>query len=287
MAKRGAGLKRFRGPFVLHMMDLFRSIRRSRQPFALKVRFPRQDAAGTIFFEKGKLVHAEFRDKTGEEAFSEILTRRDGDYETIRGLAADVVSIERDARDLISECEARVGEKQESTQPELAITEEGAEEPSREGKKTTRRAKEEVKPVPKKELEVAEWSPPQPPDRGLQEEAWMKDWGEKTPGFRSAHIVRNDGTKIMEVSAEGAEQELDIDAVDELCRSSARLIGKADASELKGLRFETEEYLCFVSALGGGYLLVVSLDRTALPLSSIEHRLNQLVGALNDSLERA
>lgn len=115
----------------------------------------------------------------------------------------------------------------------------------------------------------------------------MKDWGEKTPGFRSAHIVRNDGTKIMEVSAEGAEQELDIDAVDELCRSSARLIGKADASELKGLRFETEDYLCFVSALGGGYLLVVSLDRTALPLSSIEHRLNQLVGALNDSLERA
>ncbi len=195
MAKRAAGLKRFRGPFVLHMMDLLRSIRRSRQPFALKVRFSSEDAAGKIFFEKGKLVHAEFQDKTGEEAFFEILARRDGNYETIRGLTADVVSIERDIEALISEFEARLVGK-----------------PQKESKLVG-------------EEKVAEWSPPPPPDRGFQEEAWIKDWGEKTPGFRSALIVRQDSVKIIEVSAEGASEQIDTQAIDELCKSSARLIG--------------------------------------------------------------
>jgi len=282
MAKRAAGLKRFRGPFVLHMMDLLRSIRRSRQPFALKVRFSREDAAGKIFFEKGKLVHAEFQDKTGEEAFSEILARRDGNYETIRGLTADVVSIERDVEALISEFEARLVEK---PQAEPSVAEEPAELPSGKDKGTARDAKEESKLVP--EEKVAEWSPPPPPDRGFQEEAWIKDWGKKTPGFRSALIVRQDSVKIIEVSAEGASEQIDTQAIDELCKSSARLIGKADASELKKLRFETEERLYYVSALGRGYLLLVSLERTGFALPLIERRLSQLARALSDSLERA
>lgn len=254
MAKRGAGLKRFRGPFVLHMMDLMRSIRRSRQPFALKLRFPGQDAAGKIFFEKGKLVHVEYEDKTGEEAFSEILAGRDGNYETIRGLTADVISIERNAEALISEFEARLGETEEFTQEEAA----------------------------------AEWSPPPPPDRGFQEEAWIKDWGQKTPGFRSALIVRRDNVKIIEVSAEGAsEEQLDTEAVEGLCSASARLSGSPEAFELKRLRFETENRLYYLSALGEGYFLLVLLDRTESALPSIERRLSQLAGALSDSLERA
>jgi hypothetical protein len=282
MAKRAAGLKRFRGPFVLHMMDLLRSIRRSRQPFALKVRFSSEDAAGKIFFEKGKLVHAEFQDKTGEEAFSEILARRDGNYETIRGLTADVVSIERDVEALISEFEARLVEK---PQAEPSVAEEPAELPSGKDKETAKDAREESKLVG--EEKVAEWSPPPPPDRGFQEEAWMKDWGEKTPGFRSALIVRQDSVKIIEVSAEGASEQIDTQAVDELCKSSARLIGSHDASALKKLRFETEERLYYVSALGRGYLLLVSLERTGFALPSIERRLGQLARALSDSLERA
>jgi len=282
MAKRAAGLKRFRGPFVLHMMDLLRSIRRSRQPFALKVRFSREDAAGKIFFEKGKLVHAEFQDKTGEEAFSEILARRDGNYETIRGLTADVVSIERDVEALISEFEARLVEK---PQAEPSVAEEPAELPSGKDKETAKDAREESKLVP--EEKVAEWSPPPPPDRGFQEEAWIKDWGKKTPGFRSALIVRQDSVKIIEVSAEGASEQIDTQAIDELCKSSARLIGSPDASGLKGLRFETEEHLYYVSALGKGYFLLVSLERTGFALPLIERRLSQLARALNDSLERA
>lgn len=252
MAKRGAGLKRFRGPFVLHMMDLMRSIRRSRQPFALKLRFPGEDAAGKIFFEKGKLVHAEFQDKIGEEAFSEILARRDGNYETIRGFAADVISIERDAEALISEFEARFGKPEESTQEE-----------------------------------VAEWSPPPPPDRGFQEEAWIKDWSQKTPGFRSALIVRQDNVKVIEVSAQGSSEQFDTQAIEELCKSSARLSGSPEASELKRLRFETENRLYYLSALGEGYFLLVSLERTGFGLPSIERRLSQLARALSDSLERA
>lgn len=282
MAKRAAGLKRFRGPFVLHMMDLLRSIRRSRQPFALKVRFSSKDAAGKIFFEKGKLVHAEFQDKTGEEAFSEILARRDGNYETIRGLTADVVSIERDVEALISEFEARLVEK---PQAEPSVAKEPAELPSGKDKETAKDAREESKLVG--EEKVAEWSPPPPPDRGFQEEAWIKDWGEKTPGFRSALIVRQDSVKIIEVSAEGASEQIDTQAIDELCKSSARLIGSHDASELKGLRFETEERLYYVSALGKGYFLLVSLERTEFALPLIERRLSQLARALNDSLERA
>jgi hypothetical protein len=265
MAKRGAGLKRFRGPFVLHMMDLLRSIRRSRQPFVLKVRFSREEEAGKIFFEKGKLVHAEFQDKTGEEAFSEILTGRDGNYETIRGLTADVVSIERDVEALISEFEARLVEKPQ--------------------KETAKDAREESKLVG--EEKVAEWSPPPPPDRGFQEEAWIKDWGKNTPGFRSALIVRQDSVKIIEVSAEGASEQIDTQAIDELCSSAARLIGSPDASELKGLRFETEEHLYYVSALGKGYFLLVSLERTGFAPPLIERRLSQLARALSDSLERS
>ena len=255
MPPKITGTKAFRGPFALHLLDLLRHIRSNEQTLTLEVEF-RGYEVGMVYFEGGNLVHAEFRDKIGEEAFLEMLAERDGKYKKIRELSADVISIERDAAALIAECKERLQEREkEETEPALEA---------------------EV------ESEAETWTPSPVPERGLQEEAWLRDWGMGTPGFRSAWIVREDGAKITGVS-EYPDEEIP-QAVGDILSGAKRLL---DTPELEKLRITTSKSLCFIAALMEGYFVVVEIEKTSANPVLIEHRLNRLVEALNQFLKQA
>jgi predicted regulator of Ras-like GTPase activity (Roadblock/LC7/MglB family) len=254
MPPKITGTKVFHGPFALHLFDLLRQIRGTEQNLTLEVEF-RGYEVGMVYFEGGRLVHAEFRDKIGEEAFLAMLAERDGKYKKIRELSADVISIERDATSLIAEYKERETEEIEETEPVLEA---------------------EV------ESQTANWTPPPAPERGLQEEAWLKDWGEGTPGFRSAWIVREDGTKITGVS-EFQNDEISL-AVGDILSGAKRLL---DTPELEKLRITTAGSLCLIAALRERYFVVVEIEKTSTNPLVIEHRLARLVEALNQFLKQA
>ncbi len=263
MAKRDSGQKSFKGAFALHMLDLLGGIKSSKQTLLLRVGFASGEE-GMIFFDKGKLVHAEFMLMTGEEAFAGILQGKDGTYASLRGINADVISIERDARELMDEYTEGAGEK----------------------KPFTRKPKEkapEKKDAAIEQAGAAEWSPPPPPEQGLQEESWIKDWGGHTPGFVSAQVVGTKGDVIMKIGEEG----VDLTALGMILDAAALLTGTAKPVEVKTISAETADVVCMVSLLAEGYYLVVRLDAARVKSDAIQSHLNLLVTALNQSLARA
>lgn len=266
MPPKITGTKDFRGPFALHVLDLLRQIRQTEQTVALEVEFKSYEV-GMIYFDKGKLVHAEFRDKIGEEAFLEMLGERDGKYKKIKELSADVVSIERDAHALIDQSmEAKTG-----TPKELDLFEGAAAARVTEIEAGFEYRKEEV------------WSPPQTQDSGFQEEVWMKDWGKKTEGFIAACIAKPDGMNIMQTLADGVGEE---PKILKKMREIVRILAEANYGPGK-LRLETFSELCYIVALAEGYFLVVILNATWSDGPRIEPRIEQLVAALNETLEQA
>jgi len=260
MVRGGSGKKAFHGSFALHLFNLLRTIRRGKQTVALRVEFE-EGKTGVIYFQKGKLVHAEVGERTGEAAFFELIESRDGEYQKLSGVHADVVSIERDAHALIDECKKRMDA--EAVRP--------SEKPQ---------ASEDALKV-----SSGDWSPPPAPARGFQEEFWMQDWGSGTPGFRTARILRRDGTRVMEVRADGESASEEPPALDGLLDGAARLLG-AEADSIR-LRLQSPEVLCLIAPLAEGYFLVVTLDGRTADAQPVERRFERLVTALNETLKLA
>lgn len=264
MVKNGKEPAEFKGLFVKEITELLKSIKRSKLNLAVKIVFG-DGRAGMVYFSKSKLVHAEFGDRLGELAFLEMLGRSGGSYEIVSDLAADVVSIERDVKDLITES----GLGKDTTQPKQETGE------------------LEIEKVAGGET-IPEWSPPPPPPKGFQEEAWMKDWGRGTPGFLAAVVMRRDGTQIMGVVADEEIKESlgNLTRIKQLLDSASVFTGAPDDKGVRTIRIETSRNLCFVSALAENFFLAVFTDVTKTDGELLKQRFQQLVDVLNTSLEK-
>lgn len=303
MAKRSAGLvKTFRGSFALHLMDLLRTITRDNQTLALKIMF-REGREGTVYFVEGRLVHAEFKGEVGEDAMMLMLPERDGQYRKLVDETADVISIEADARTLLESFKTEEGAK--FAKKESARKEPDKKEPAK--KKAAKKEEadggetdtfpagtiEEAKiagpPVvrkkpaeKKKSVAVRAWTPPPAPDRGFQEEEWMRDWGKNTPGFIGARIIKTDGTLVMQVAADD-ETESDPGALAALVDMVNRM---TEGAGFRSMHLEMEAELWLIHILAEGYLLMVNADRSSLTNTQLISHVAPLVTALNTSLEK-
>ena len=289
-----------------HIKTALKSMSRSRQPFAIQLKFTSGQKA-IIFFTKGELVHAEFQDLIGDEAFAETLVASNGTYQIIRGLAADVVSIEQDAHQLIADCNQALIKGEEENQIDATQTLKQIA-----GRETTKKnaagAEVDVAEtvIESKDIERAEvtesaggrsvtgdagvtkvtgvtgggWTPPPPPEKGFQEELWLIDWARDTPGFHSAWIVKNDGT---EVSSVGAKDRPKITTgVAQIIAGMHCIITKTGPARVK---IECDANYLYISSLKEGYYLVVEIKKAEA--QNTEERLNALVAALNDFLDKA
>lgn len=301
----------FRGPFSLHLLNLMRAVRRFKQTVAVRVYV--ESGEGTIYFDKGKLVHAESDGLSGEEAFMAVVLMRDGAYEKISDLCADVVSIERDIKTLLAEAkdqgseekrymltlveEIETEEDKKSEAPGLIGGSAGGEgEESHEGKEGEEggagieepeegdtketRGEKDGKSGASQTTEVWQPSHVEGAGRGFQEELWMTDWGAKTSGFIAARIVREDGVSIMRA----------LDTREELSPQVTKNVidaAKQFAGDLEELLMESRTRLYSLSLLADGYYLVLALDRAKADLGTLEERLVPLIKALKESLEEA
>lgn len=284
----------YRGPFSLHLYNLLRTIRRSKQTVAIRVYM--ESGEGTIYFDKGKLVHAESAGLSGEEAFKTIVLMRDGLYEKIPDLCADVVSIERDTKVLLDETKGAM-EQGEEKKYVLTLVEEIETDEDRKVKEglglPLEEGEEEIEEsIENQETDSAEvkkqhnasesWqsSHVELAGRGFQEELWMTDWGHNTPGFIAARIVREDGVSIMRA----------LDAREELSPVVTKNVidaAKQFAGDLVELLMESATRLYSISHLADGYYLVLALDRAKADLATLEERLTPLIKVLKESLELA
>lgn len=271
MARKGAKSRVFRGEFALHLLDLVRSIRHDKETLAIGVTWGKDDE-GKIYYDKGELVHAEYGLISGREAFEIIVRASDGSYELEPEVTADVVSIEQDTVSLIRAYKLR--------EQGLPVEAKPDERPAPDGIPSYQLTLLEPAPVT-----AEDWVPPPPPERGFLEQTWVKDWGEHTPGFLGAKILRLDGTVVIEVNPQAVQ--IDTGVLDGLLRSAARLVGEEEAEDIVGLRIQVSQKMALVSPLAEGYFLVVLFDPDEVEPEVAVNRLASLVAALNESLKKS
>ncbi|NLI97983.1 hypothetical protein GX441_04905 [bacterium] len=265
----------FRGPFALHLMNLLRVIVRYKKTLALKVYSDMKE--GTVFFDKGKLVHSELSGRSGEEAFSEIVSVRDGYYEKINDLHADVVSIERDAKFLLEHYKDSSAETKAESGDGLDDAAETGEEDEQSGETLKTEA-------PSQEPEASLQPSPNNEDKGFQEELWMKDWLSKHPECKALYVVREDGAIIMHALNDDSCLRPEAAIIHALLGSAKRLSNEGDSLSLY---LETKTASHFFSSLGEGFFLAAIFDSSRSEISSVKKGIQPLIQALIHSLENA
>ncbi|MBN2379601.1 DUF4388 domain-containing protein [candidate division WOR-3 bacterium] len=256
MVRAKKGMKNFHGLFALHFLNLLRSIKNSKQTLSIDVNLSDKES-GAIYFNKGELVHAECNGIIGEEAFIKILESRDGKYIKRLEATADVISIERDIRDILTDYNQSKSRDQEM--PHLTFP--------------------EMEEIP--DFEGAEWSPPEAPKHGLQEEAWISDWGKRTTGFNWARITKPDGGRVMGV----ADENIDVEGLEELLAAVTKFFGKDEGQRYIFIQSGEDFYV--VSSLLEGYLIVINVMQPEEGIEEFKEHLALLVKALNNTLTRA
>ncbi|MBD3285416.1 DUF4388 domain-containing protein [candidate division WOR-3 bacterium] len=261
MARAKKGMKKFHGLFALHFLNLFRTIRRDRQTLAIKIQISDKEN-GMIYFKKGELVHAECENIAGEEAFIKILEVRNGRYSIMEEKAADVISIERDIGSILTEYNK--SKSRDSQMPQLTfpgmVTE---EEPEAD--------------------ETGVWIPPKAPKHGLQEEAWIRDWGDKLDGFVWACVLKPDGGRVMGVD----DDDVDTEELAEMMPAVSRLFPSRKKTGWRAVYFESNSDIIALVGLLEGYILAVKVAELKQGIDAFKGRLLLLVEALNETLEKA
>jgi len=171
----------FRGTVTgIELTDLLQINCLSRTTAALRVRT--QEREGIIFFKDGRVVHAIYEDKEGEEAFYAILQFEGGTLESLKGAEAPAVTIERGWESLLMEGLRRLDEaKRDRSSLEAGGMPEGKEVSS---------AAEGNGAGGKKRL-----SPDQQKEEDMALENYLKDFKE-IKGYKAAGIMNFTGEML-------------------------------------------------------------------------------------------
>ncbi len=300
-----------------------RTVRRFKQTVAVRVYV--ESGEGTIYFDKGKLVHAESEGLSGEEAFMAVVLMRDGSYEKISDLCADVVSIERDIKTLLAEAKDQSSEDKRyaltlveeiETEEDKKVEAPGIIEDSAEGKDEESEGSEEgedgVDGVESEEGEEGFGGIEEPVEgdtKGVPGvkgdksgasgtiEIWQPSHVEGAGrGFQEELWMTDWGAKTPGfiaariVREDGVSIMRALDTREELSPQVTKNVidaAKQFAGDLKELLMESKTRLYSLSLLAEGYYLVLALDRAKADLGALEERLVPLIKALKESLEEA
>jgi hypothetical protein len=88
--------------------------------FSGLIRVQHGDAAGAIFFRDGDIVHAELGDKTGEEAFFDIISWQDGRFTVQTNVFTAIRTIQKSCGHLLLEAHAVHDERRRADAPARA-----------------------------------------------------------------------------------------------------------------------------------------------------------------------